>query len=132
MADLSIKGTPAKARPKHLDLFQIRLPLPGIVSILHRISGAGLFLMLPVLLYTFQLSLDWVNQAAFRALMAHPLTKLVAIGLSWAYLHHFCAGIRYLFLDMHKGIDLAAARASSKAVFAVSLILTALMAWFIW
>jgi succinate dehydrogenase / fumarate reductase, cytochrome b subunit len=131
MAEPTLKADP-KSRPKHLDLTKIRLPLPGKLSILHRVSGAGLFLMLPVLLYTFQMSMDWVNQAAFKTLMAHPLVKLLAIGLGWAYLHHFCAGIRYLFLDMHKGIDLKSARASSMAVFVVSLTLTALFAWWVW
>ena len=59
-----------------------------------------------------------------KSFVAHPLVKLIVFGLIWLYLHHFCAGIRYLLLDMHKGIDLASARLSSKIVFAVSIALT--------
>ncbi|HQO29098.1 MAG TPA: succinate dehydrogenase, cytochrome b556 subunit, partial [Accumulibacter sp.] len=59
-----------------------------------------------------------------KGLVAHPLTKIIALGLIWFYMHHFCAGIRYLLLDLHKGIDLESARLSSKIVFAVSIALT--------
>ena len=121
MAEIAIK----KRRPKNLDLMTIRLPLPGILSIIHRVSGAGLFLMLPVLLWSFESSLSSAEAyALIQALVAHPLVKLVLVGLIWLYLHHFCAGIRYLLLDLHKGIDLESARLSSKLVFAVSIALT--------
>lgn len=119
----------AKPRPKFLALNEIKLPLPGKVSILHRVSGAGLFLFLPFLIYVLQLSVDTSPQAVecFTALKANLLFKLVVFGLSWAYLHHFCAGIRYLFLDMHIGIDKQSANSSAKAVLAVSLALTAVV-----
>jgi succinate dehydrogenase / fumarate reductase cytochrome b subunit len=117
-----------KARPKNLDLTTIRLPLPGIVSILHRISGAGLFLMLPVLLWLFQSSVESPESfASFQAFFANPLARIVLLGLLWAYLHHALAGIRFLLLDMHVGIELEAARLSSKLVLAVSLALTAIL-----
>ena len=119
-----------KVRPKHLDLTKIKLPLPGFISILHRISGAGLFLMLPFLLWLLEMSLS--TETSFdklQGVLAHPLAKLVLIGLLWSYLHHFCAGIRFLLLDMHKGIDLPTARKSAGAVLFVSLPLTALCAW---
>jgi succinate dehydrogenase / fumarate reductase, cytochrome b subunit len=120
-------------RPKHLDLVKIRLPVPGIVSILHRISGAGLFLMLPFLLYLLQLSLQAPDTyVVFRSVFANPLVKLLLIGLLWAFLHHFCAGIRYLVLDMHIGTELAAARSSSYAVLAVSLVMTVLLGAWLW
>ena len=61
--------------------------------------------------------------------MSQPLAKLVLLGLLWSFLHHLCAGIRYLFLDIHKGIDLASARATSGVVLAVSLALTAVLGW---
>lgn len=121
MAEMTIK----KKRPKNLDLTTIRLPLPGILSIIHRVSGAGIFLLLPVLLWLLQSSLASVESYALaRDLVANPLVKLVLFGLIWLYLHHFCAGIRYLLLDLHKGIDLESARRSSKIVFAVSIALT--------
>ncbi|WP_301102306.1 succinate dehydrogenase, cytochrome b556 subunit [Propionivibrio sp.] len=121
MAEMTIK----KKRPKNLDLMTIRLPLPGILSIIHRVSGAGIFLLLPLLLWLFQSSLTSPHTfAMFKSFVANPLVKLVLFGLIWLYLHHFCAGIRYLLLDMHKGIDLESARLSSKIVFAVSIALT--------
>ena len=121
MAEMTIK----KKRPKNLDLTTIRLPLPGILSIIHRVSGAGIFLLLPALLWLLQSSLASAESYALaRALVANPLVKLVLFGLIWLYLHHFCAGIRYLLLDLHKGVDLESARRSSKIVFAVSIALT--------
>ena len=132
MADAAV--IKKKPRPKNLDLASIRLPLPGFVSILHRVSGAGLFLMLPVLLWLFQSSLTSPETFdAFRALASNFFVKIVLLGLIWAYLHHFCAGIRFLLLDLHVGIDLEPARFSSKLVLAVS-IPAALLVWgtFVW
>lgn len=124
MADIAIK----KKRPKNLDLPTIRLPLPGILSILHRISGAVLFLLLPVLLWLFQQSLaSPETYAVAKALTSNILVKLILLGLIWLYMHHFCAGIRYLLLDLHKGIDLESARLSSKIVFGVSIALTVIV-----
>lgn len=121
MAEMAIK----KKRPKNLDLMTIRLPLPGILSILHRISGAVIFLLLPVLLWLFQSSLTSPETfASFQSVVGNPLVKIILLGLIWLYMHHFCAGIRYLLLDLHKGIDLESARLSSKIVFAVSIALT--------
>jgi succinate dehydrogenase / fumarate reductase cytochrome b subunit len=65
-------------------------------------------------------------------MLANPLCKLVLIGLLWAYLHHFFAGIRYLLLDLHVGDDLAPARQSSAAVLGVSLALTLIIAVRLW
>ena len=122
-----------RTRPKHLDLVKIRLPIPGVVSILHRISGAGLFLMLPFLLYLLQLSLQAPDTyVVFRSVFANALVKLLLIGLLWAFLHLFCAGIRYLLLDVHVGTELAAARSSSYAVIGVSLVMTVLLGAWLW
>lgn len=120
-------------RPKHLALHQIRLPLPGLVSILHRVSGVLLFLSLPVLLLMLQYSLTSIETyTRLLELLAHPLSKLVLGGLLWAFLHHFCAGIRYLAIDMHYGVNLEQARTSSKLVLAVSLTLTILLGAKLW
>jgi succinate dehydrogenase / fumarate reductase, cytochrome b subunit len=117
-----------KPRPKNLDLKTIRLPLPGWVSIFHRVSGAGLFLMLPVLLWLFQSSLSSAESfETFKAFVAHPIAKLLLLGLIWAYMHHFCAGLRFLALDFHMGLDLESARLTSKIVFGASLIATAII-----
>lgn len=122
-----------KERPKYLALHQIRLPLPGIVSILHRISGVMLFLSLPVLLLMLQYSLASIEtHTRLLELLAHPLAKLALTGLLWAFLHHFCAGIRYLAIDLHYGGSLGQARASSKIVLAASLSLTILLGAKLW
>lgn len=124
MAELTIK----KKRPKNLDLSTIKLPLPGVLSIFHRVSGAGLFLLLPLLLWLLQNSLASPESfAVFTAVATNPLVKIILLGLVWAFAHHFCAGIRYLLLDLHIGVDLESARLSSKIVFAVSIALTIIL-----
>ena len=122
-----------KHRPKHLALHLIKLPLPGFVSVLHRISGLLLFVALPLLLLMLQYSLRSIETyTQLLAVLAHPLAKLVLLGVLWAFLHHFCAGLRYLAIDLDYGVKLAQARASSKAVLVVSLVLTALLGAKLW
>ena len=123
----------ARPRPKYLNLFQIRLPVPGLVSILHRMSGAVLFLLLPLLLVLFELSLESAQTfARFKVVFSHWAIKLIVIGVVWAYLHHLCAGIRHLALDLDYGTELAAARASSWAVLAISVVLTLAVGAMLW
>ena len=123
-----------KQRPVYLNLIEIRLPLPGIVSFLHRVSGALLFLLgIPLLLCGVAASLESPESyAQMKAAFAHPLAKLVLIGFLWAYLHHFFAGIRFLLLDLLQGIELASARRSSVVVLAVSLALTLIIGARLW
>jgi len=123
-----------KQRPVYLDLVRIRLPLPGIVSILHRISGTLLFLVgIPLLLAGLAASLESPESyEGVKAAFANPLAKLVLIGFLWAYLHHFFAGIRFLLLDVQLGIELAPARRSSVAVLAASLALTVMIGVRLW
>lgn len=117
MAEMTIKK-----RPKNLDLTTIRLPLPGKVSILHRVSGVGLFLCFPVLLWLFGASLGSPESfATFKSVAGLWPVKFVLGGLIWAFVHHFCAGIRFLLLDLHIGIEKQAARQSAAVVFAVSI-----------
>lgn len=114
-----------KNRPKHLALHKIQLPLPGFVSILHRISGLLLFIVLPLILWIFQASLRSINSYdQLLSILQQPLSKLFLLGLLWSFFHHFCAGIRYLALDLHMGTSLAQSRSSSKWVLGVSLLLT--------
>ena len=123
----------SRPRPKYLNLIQIRLPVPGLVSILHRASGAMLFLLLPFLLVLFELSLESAQTfARFKAVFSHWAIKLIVIGVAWAYLHHLCAGIRHLALDLDYGTELAAARASSWAVLALSVVLTLAVGAMVW
>ena len=128
-------STTRRPRPVHRNIHvsqirQYRLPLAGVVSILHRVSGALMFLIgLPFVLYLFQQSItSEISFEAYQALVSHWFAKLVILGVAWAYLHHFCAGIRYLVLDLHVGVDKDAARKSASSVLAVSLVLTAIVA----
>jgi succinate dehydrogenase / fumarate reductase cytochrome b subunit len=124
----------SKARPQirniHVtQILQYRLPPPGLVSILHRVSGAVLFLALPLILWLFDLSL--MSELSFARLAevgSHWFIKLVLLVLIWAFLHHLIAGIRYLLLDLHLGVEKSAARTSALAVFWISLPLTVLVA----
>jgi succinate dehydrogenase / fumarate reductase cytochrome b subunit len=127
-----------KLRPKYLNLrallFEIRLPLPGWISILHRISGALLvFPFAAWLLYMLDRSL--ASEAAFQAVQSYldlPLVKAGGLLFIWAYCHHLCAGVRFLMLDLNRGIELAPARRSSVAVLVVSLALTAFFGARLW
>jgi succinate dehydrogenase / fumarate reductase cytochrome b subunit len=123
----------AKSRPKNLNLTTIRLPLPALVSILHRASGALLFLLLPFVLWALQQSLQSV--AGFNRVMGlatHPIVKLLLLGLAWAFIHHFIAGLRHLAMDMRWGVELAQARFTSKLVMVLSLLLTVLIGMKLW
>ena len=114
------------------DLLQYRLPVPGVVSILHRASGLLLFLLLPLLLWLFELSLS--SDRSFDRLVAvcqGTIARLALLALAWALVHHLCAGVRFLLLDLHLGTDRPAARRSAWIVFAVSLPLTAAWALFL-
>ncbi|MEO5699594.1 MAG: succinate dehydrogenase, cytochrome b556 subunit [Casimicrobiaceae bacterium] len=123
-----------KARPVYLNLVEIRQPLPAIVSILHRISGALLFLMgIPLVLLVAEASHGTAQDFDIvRGWFGSPLAKLGLLAMVWAYLHHFCAGIRYLLLDMDLGVDLEPARRSSVIVLFVSLALTVVVGARLW
>ena len=123
----------SKARPKHLNLLQIRQPVPAIVSILHRISGALLFLFLWLFLAGLDRSLASPESfAGVKDLFADPLVKLAALGLLWAYLHHSFAGIRHLGLDLRLGIDLPKARGTAYAVLILGFGLTLVIGVLLW
>lgn len=123
-----------KPRPVYLNLVQIRLPLPGFVSILHRLSGAVMFLFLPLLLGLLQMSLgSQSSYANFLAVVAHPLVKLILFGLLWSFLHHLCAGIRYLLMDVNHGAaSLERGRQSGVIVLVVSWVLTVVIGVRLW
>src|SRR5690242_17112679 len=114
----------SRPRPIYLNLVRIRLPVPGLVSILHRVSGAALFLFIPFLLTLFELSLESAQTYnRFKSVAGHWAIKLVLIGLAWAYFHHLLAGVRHLALDLDYGTELAPARATSWAVLAGGIVL---------
>ena len=122
-----------KKRPKHLALHLIKLPLPGLISILHRASGLALFLALPLLLLALQYSLRSIETyTRLMGVLDHPVVRLMLLGLLWAFLHHFCAGLRYLAIDLHYVRNLKQARDSSRIVLLVSLLLTVLIGAALW
>ena len=122
-----------KNRPKHLALHLIKLPLPGVVSILHRISGLVLFLLLPLLLLMLQYSLRSIETyTRLMVVLQSPVIKLMLLGVGWAFLHHFLAGIRYLAIDLDLGIGLAPARATSRLVLITGLALTVMLGVGLW
>ena len=130
----TVDTSPKKARRefKNIGYGQIltsyKLPWSGKVSILHRVSGALLFLSLPFILYLFDKSLtSEISFITFSEVVGDPLVKLFLLALIWAFLHHFCAGIRFLALDLHKGIEKHQIQKSAVSVLVVSLSLTAIL-----
>jgi succinate dehydrogenase / fumarate reductase cytochrome b subunit len=114
--------TPAKKRPEFrninafTDLPTYRLPAAGWVSILHRVSGVMMFALMPFIIWMFDTSIS------------SDIWKLLALGLIWAYLHHFTAGLRHLWMDIsHKAVELQFGKSSAKVVLTISLTLTALL-----
>ena len=123
-----------KPRPKYYDLNLAHLPPPGLVSIFHRISGALLFFpILPALLYAMHSALgSEAGFARWSELLGRPAMKLVVVALIWLYAHHFFAGIRFLLLDLHIGVDKAPARASAVVVLVLGVLATLVAGWCIW
>lgn len=123
-----------KTRPKYYDLNLLHLPPPGMVSILHRVTGVAMLLFLiPFALLALQHSLLDESKFDFtRNVLNFPLVKLIVLGLLWAYLHHLFACIRYLFLDVHIGIAKEPARNSAVAVLVLGFIATAVIGARIW
>lgn len=124
----------AVARPKYYDLNLLNLPMPGLVSIFHRITGVVMFLFLiPAMLYVLQSTLtSEANFNQWKEYFDHPLVKLIVLGFVWSYLHHFFAGIRYLLLDVHIGTGKEAAQLSAKIVLILGLVATLLVGVCIW
>lgn len=124
MSDLT---RPARPIYRNIGVTQIvgyRLPLAGIISILHRVSGALLFVLLPFVLYLFDKSLtSEISFGVLKSVASGWFAKLLILALAWAYLQHFCAGIRHLFMDLHVGLEKESGKQSAAAAIAVSLIL---------
>ena len=129
MSEIARKRRPQYSNSHITQLYHYRLPAAGIVSILHRISGALMFLALPFVLYLLERSLTSESTYDYlRSFAAQPLVKLIILALAWAYLHHFLAGIRHLFMDMHYLLSKDGSRNSAMTVLALSLFLTLLVA----
>ena len=117
-------------RPVYLNLFRLHLPVTGWVSILHRLSGALLFLLLPWMVWGFALTLS--SEAGFARVVAWGSTlfsKLLTLALVWAFAQHFFSGLRHLAMDSHWGVSLKSARRSSLAVLLAAGSIVVLAAW---
>ena len=129
MGELAKKSRPQFRNIHITQILQYRLPAAGVMSILHRVSGLGMFLMLPVVLLIFDFSLtSELSYAQLMEITASPLVKIVLCGLIWAFLHHLFAGIRHLISDLHIGLAKEQTAAWGKGVMLVALALS-LLAW---
>jgi succinate dehydrogenase / fumarate reductase cytochrome b subunit len=118
------------SRPVYLNLLRIYLPLAGWVSVLHRISGALLFLAIPPAVWGLSVSLS--GEEGFRRMaecLSQPLPRLILLLLIWALAHHVFAGLRHLALDVHWGVSLRGARQTSIAVLLATGLVTLFAAW---
>lgn len=115
------------------DLPSYRLPAPGKVSILHRISGVLMFVLMPFVMWMFDKSVSSeVGYNQFRFWFGNGaagiVLKLVCLALLWAYLHHFTAGLRHVWMDVsHKAVTKSAGTASARFTLAFSLVLTVIL-----
>lgn len=127
-----------KQRPgtmRLIDALKYRLPLAGVVSILHRVSGAMMFLLLPFIVWLFdnsltsEISYDTFTSAFVAGIGFVPAwgVKLVVLGLIWAFLHHFVAGIRHLWMDVTHSVTKEIGHMSAVSTLISSLGLTVLL-----
>jgi succinate dehydrogenase / fumarate reductase, cytochrome b subunit len=134
MSEQSLQKT--KQRPVYRnigmsDLAHYRLPIIGIASIVHRITGVALFVGLILLLPMLQMSLkSEAGFDAFRTMVwGNWIAKIVLVGLLFSIIYHLVAGVRHMIQDANKWLDLGSARSTATAVFAISVVLTALVTW---
>ena len=129
---MSEAAKPNRPQFRNINITQIvgyRLPLAGIISILHRISGLLMFLLLPFILFMLDKSL--VSESSFeyfKGFTSNWFVKLVILALSWAYLHHFCAGIRHLVMDTGQAFELKVNKNFAILTIVGSILLT-LLVW---
>jgi succinate dehydrogenase / fumarate reductase cytochrome b subunit len=121
---------PATKRPVHLNLTKIRLPVGGVMSIIHRLTGVLMFVSIPLLIYLLDRSLISAQGFAEAVHLLHtPLGKLMLFGLMWSLMHHLLAGIRYLLIDVDLGVDKATARTTALLVIVAAPPLGFLLTW---
>lgn len=140
MTELASSSRPKRPEFRNInalsDLPTYRLPAAGIVSILHRISGVLMFLLMPFIIWMFDTSVSSeISFAKFKAVFNNGLGfapgwffKLVALALIWAYLHHFVAGLRHLWMDVsHSAVNKEFGKNSAIVVFVLSIGLTVVL-----
>lgn len=121
------------SRPKNLNLFTIRFPIPAIASILHRVSGVILFLAIPLILCALKSSL--MSEQDFNDIhqaLDGPIPKFILWALLSSFIFHFVAGIRHLLMDINIGVELKSGRLGAIAVFAIAILLIVLTGIWLW
>ncbi len=139
MSELAPSSRPRRPEFRNINAFKdlpsYRLPVAGWVSILHRVSGALMFLLLPFIIWLFDTSLSSeYSFARFSAAFSVGLgfvpgwfIKLVALALNWAYLHHIIAGVRHLWMDVAHAVSKEFGRSSAIVTLVLSLGLTVVL-----
>ena len=132
MADAikAIKKRPGEMRL--IDATQYRLPPAGWVSILHRVSGLVLIVLMPFVIWMFDTSLtDEISFTQFTAAFVGGIgfvpafvVKLAALALIWGFLQHFCAGVRHLYMDFTHSVTKEFGRVSALVAMGVAGVLT--------
>jgi succinate dehydrogenase / fumarate reductase cytochrome b subunit len=117
-------------RPVHLNLFRIRLPVPGVMSIIHRITGVLMFIGIPGMIYLLDHSLISPEGYAESVAFLHSgLGMLMLFGLMWSLMHHLLAGLRYLLIDVDLGVEREMARRTALAVIVLAPLFGLLLTW---
>ena len=124
-----------RERPKYLSLFTLapKMSITAKISILHRLTGFLLFISIPLLLYVLHRSLISPDfYTAFYGVITSPVIKLIYLVLIFGFIYHLCAGIRFLFLDMHIGVDIKTAKKTAWFTILISISLTAILGVMVW
>ncbi len=112
-----------KEQPVYLNLYKITLPVTGIVSLLHRVSGLLLVFAIPAALYLLQLSLlDAAGYEQAKSLLEHPLIRFIKIFFYTLLVFHLLAGIRFLLMDIELGVSKKMANITSRLVILITLV----------
>lgn len=119
-------------RPINLNLFTISFPIPAIISILHRITGVVLFLIIPFVLWLWEYSLSPEGFNHLKLYFSYPSVKLFTLLLMIPIFFHFVAGIRHLLMDIHIGETLEEGRYSARWTFIFTIFLLILVGVWLW
>lgn len=125
----------AKLRPKYINLFTLapKMSITAKISIIHRLTGLLLFLAIPFVLYILHKSLTEASfYGAFYGVMSTCVAKLIYLVLIFAFVYHMCAGVRFLFMDIHRGVEIKKAKLTAKIVLVVSILITIGLGVLIW
>jgi succinate dehydrogenase / fumarate reductase cytochrome b subunit len=120
-------------RPVNLNMFTITLPLVGVLSFIHRVTGIALFVGVAFGLYALDLALS--SQAGFAeatALLAEPLARFIFLGLIFSLVYHIVAGVKHIFMDFHIGDSLEAARVNAYVVIVATVVITGVVGALLW